>query len=337
MKRYQVAGVALATASLLLAACGGSSKSAESTTTAAKAAETTAAKVDVTQGQDITIAIVTHGDDGVFWSVAQKGAEQAGKDLGIKVKYQGANNDASKQAKMVEQAVADKVQGLGVSLADPKALSAPVKAAVAAGVPVVTINSGFEQYKELGAITHVGQSELTAGRGAGEKFKAAGGKFLLCVMQEQSNVGLEERCKGAEETFGGKVKKITTSGDKDPTKSQQEIKAALEADKDIDAVFATGPVGAVLANNAVKEIGRKVTIGAVDLSKDLLAAIEKGDIAFTIDQQQYIQGYLAVVFLYLNITNKNTVGGGLPVNTGPGFVDKSNIAAVAKLVAAGSR
>lgn len=358
MKRIRLAGIVLAAASLLAAGCssagddeaveaGGDTTVAEAaeTTAADTAAETTAAAteettgdtVEVTQGQDITIAVVTHGDDGIFWSVAQKGAEQAGEDLGITVQYQGANNDAQTQAQMIEQAVADGVDGLAVSLADPDALESAVTAAVDAGVPVITMNSGSDRFKELGAITHVGQDEIIAGNGAGEKFAAEGKAHVLCVMQEQSNVGLQSRCDGAAETFGGELTEITTSGDADPTTSQQEIKAALEADDSIDAVFATGPVGAVLAKDAAAELGRDVMIGAVDLSEDLLAAIEAGEIAFTIDQQQYLQGYLAVVFLYLNVTNSNTVGGGLPVYTGPGFVEAANVAAVKELVAAGTR
>ena len=328
MKKTSIAIASLAALGLLATGCSSDKKSAAVTTTKA---------VAVTEGGKITIAVITHGDGGVFWSVAQKGAEAAGKDLGVTVQYQGANNDAAKQAAMIDQAVTSKVSGIVVSLADPKALSDSVKKAVAAGIPVITINSGSDVFKELGAITHVGQDETIAGNGAGEKFKAAGVKKLLCVKQEQSNVGLEARCNGAKATFGGTFKDITTSGDKDTTKSQAEIKAALDADKSIDAVFATGPVGAVLVAAAAKELGRKIMIGGVDLSSDLLSAIEAGDIAFTIDQQQYLQGYLPVVMLYLNITNKNTVGGGLPVYTGPGFIDKSNVAAVKALVAKGTR
>ena len=238
---------------------------------------------------------------------------------------------------MIEQAVTDGVDGIAVSLADPAALKDAVAAAVAAGIPVITLNSGSDLFKEFGAITHVGQDETVAGRGAGEKFKAAGKTKLLCAKQEQSNVGLEARCNGAEETFGGEVVQMTTSGDTDRVTQQGEIKAALEADPDIDAVFGTGPNVAVDAANAVAELGRDVMVGGVDLSTELLDYIEQGKASFTIDQQQFLQGYLAVVFLYLNVTNQNTVGGGLPVYTGPGFVDSSNVAAVKDLVAAGTR
>ena len=332
MKKSRFVLAPLAAFALLATACSDSNDEA-ATSTEAPSTDS----VEVTEGEDVTIAVITHGDGGVFWSVAQKGAEQAGADLGITVQYEGGNNDGAAQAKLIDDAVAAGVDGIAVSLADPGALEASVKAAVAAGIPVITMNSGSDLFKGLGAITHVGQDEFVAGQGAGEKFAAAGKTKVLCVMQEQSNVGLEARCAGAADTLGGEVVNINTSGDADPTTSQSEIKAALDADPAIDAIFATGPIGAVLANAAAKELGRDVMIGAVDLSTDLLDAIEAGEIAFTIDQQQYLQGYLSVVFLYLNVVNANTVGGGLPVYSGPGFVTADNVANVKTLVAAGTR
>jgi simple sugar transport system substrate-binding protein len=303
-------------------------------------ADTTAAPadtVDVTAGEDITIAVITHGDGGVFWSVFQKGAEDAGKTLGITVKYQGSNNTGTDQAAMINQAVADGVDGLAVSLADPDAVKDAVKSAVDAGIPLVTTNSGSDLYKDFGAFTHIGQDEFTAGAGAGEKFNEAGAKVLLCAKQEQTNTGLDARCDGAKSTFKGTfLDPITTSGDASG-KQQADIKAALDSNPDVDAVFGTGPVIAHDAAAAVKELGRTVTVGGVDLSPDLLADIAAGDVLFTIDQQQYLQGYISVVALYLNVTNQNTLGGGLPINTGPGFVTKDNAEAVSALVDAGTR
>ena len=306
-------------------------------TTAAPADTSSGDTVDVTAGEDVTVAVVTHGDGGVFWSVFKKGALQAGKDLGITVNYQESNNSGTKQSDMINQAVADGAQGLAVSLADPDAVKAAVQAAADAGLPIVTTNSGSDLYKEFGAFTHIGQDEFTAGAGAGEKFNEAGVKVLQCVKQEQTNTGLDARCDGAKSTFKGKfLDPITTSGDASG-KQQADIKAALDADPSIDGVFGTGPVVGHDASAAAKELGRTVTIGAVDLSSDILDDIAAGDVLFTIDQQQYLQGYVSVLALYLNITNKNTLGGGLPINTGPGFVTKDNAAAVKDLVAKGTR
>jgi simple sugar transport system substrate-binding protein len=202
---------------------------------------------------------------------------------------------------------------------------------------LITLNSGSDLFKGLGAITHVGQDETIAGRGAGERLKAAGGTVMLCAKQEQSNVALETRCNAAAETFGGKVIQITTSGDADRVAQQAEIKAAMDADASINAFLGTGPVIAVDGANAAAELGRVMPTGGFDLSTEILEYINSDKMTFTIDQQQFLQGYLAVVFLYLNITNKNTVGGGLPVMTGPGFVDKSNVVAVQELVGKGTR
>lgn len=338
-KAYRLAALAVA-AGTVAASCGSSSKGESSSSSAgstdSSAAGSSSSQVQATAGGNITIAVVTHGDGGVFWSVFQKGAEKAGKDLGITVKYQGSNNTGTKQAEMINQAVTDKVAGLAVSLADPAAVKDAVAAAVKAGIPVVTTNSGSDKYKEFGAFTHIGQDEFTAGAGAGEKFTAAGVKSVLCAKQEQTNTGLDARCAGMKSTFKGTYNEMTTSGDASG-KQQGEIKAKLDSLKDVDAVFGTGPVIGHDAAAAAKELGRKVVVGAVDLSTDLLKDISAGDVAFTIDQQQYLQGYVSVLALYLNATNKNTLGGGLPINTGPGFVDKSNADAVAQLVAAGTR
>ena len=336
-KAYRLVALA-ALAGLAVTGCGSSKKSSSTTagTSAAGTSKTTSSQVQTTAGGDITIAVITHGDGGVFWSVFQKGAEKAGKDLGITVKYQGSNNTGTKQAEMINQAVTDKVAGLAVSLADPAAVKDAVAAAVKAGIPVVTTNSGSNLYKEYGAFTHIGQDEFTAGAGAGEKFQAAGLKHVLCAKQEQTNTGLDARCAGMKSTFKGQYDEMTTSGDKSG-KQQGEVKAKLDSLKDVDAVFGTGPVIAHDAAAAAKELGRKVTVGGVDLSTDILKDISAGDVAFTIDQQQYLQGYVSVLALYLNATNKNTLGGGLPINTGPGFVTKDNADAVSKLVAAGPR
>jgi len=358
MKKSRYVFASLAAFALIATACGDKKDNSASTTAAGgtSAAATTAAPagssaattaapadtssgdtVDVTSGQDVTVAIVTHGDGGVFWSVFKKGALQAGKDLGITVNYQESNNSGTKQSDMINQAVADGAQGLAVSLADPDAVKAAVKAAADAGLPIVTTNSGSDLYKDFGAFTHIGQDEFTAGAGAGEKFNDAGVKVLLCAKQEQTNTGLDARCDGAKSTFKGTfLTPITTSGDASG-KQQADLKAALDADPTIDGVFGVGPVIAHDASAAAKELGRTVTVGGVDLSTDILDDIAAGDVAFTIDQQQYLQGYVSVLALYLNITNKNTLGGGLPINTGPGFVDKSNAAAVKDLVAKGTR
>jgi simple sugar transport system substrate-binding protein len=298
--------------------------------------ETPAADAAVTS--DIKVCVYTHGDGGTFWSVAQAGAEQAGKDLGITIDYQGSINDSARQAATIDAGIAAGCDAIAASAPDPGAIKDAMLAAAAAGIPLVTLNSGSDVFKELGAFTHVGQDEIVAGREAGTKFKEAGVTKVLCPIQEAANLGLQDRCNGARETFGNVVDFNLDGGLQDLTAASAKIKAALEADPSIDAVFAlNADIAAKAALPAVEELGRDIMIGTVDMSGDALQAIKDGKISFAIDQQQYAQGYLAVTLLYLNLTNGHELGGGLPMYTGPGFVTAANVDKVMALVEAGTR
>jgi simple sugar transport system substrate-binding protein len=288
------------------------------------------------QSRNLTVAVVTHGSAGdAFWDVVKKGAEQAGTDLGIKLTYQ-SDGDAGAQARLIDNAVSQKVNGLVVSMANPDALKASIQAAVSAGIPVITINSGGDRSTEFGAIAHVGQDERIAGEGAGERLKAANAKNLVCVIHEAGNVGLEQRCEGAKATFGGTVKNLQVNI-ANVAEASATIKSQLQADPSIDAVLTLNPAVAVAARDAIRDGGSKAVLGTFDLNADVVTAIDAGEIQFAIDQQQYLQGYLPVTFLVLYADNLNTVGGGKPVLTGPGFVTKDNAKQVADLADKGTR
>jgi simple sugar transport system substrate-binding protein len=314
------------------AACGGDDDGDDQSGTPA-----TKDDVNLTQGQDITIAVITHGEGDSFWAVAKKGAEDAGKRMGVTVKYSESANDPQKQAQLIDSAVTEKVDGIATSAPNPDAIRDSLKKATDAGIPIITLNSGAEDYKELGAITHVGQTETIAGEGAGAKFKEAGAKKLLCVIHEQSNIGLNQRCDGAKKGFGGEVENLQVKGVNDIQTTLTEIQSKLQSDNSIDAVLTLNPDIAVAARDAIQGAGSEAKLGTFDLSGDVVKAIQDGEIEFAVDQQQYLQGYLPVVFLSLYKSNLNTVGGGQPVLTGPGFVTKDNAAEVAKLAEEGTR
>ena len=293
--------------------------------------------VEQTQSKDLTIAMVTHGDGGSFWAVAKKGAEDGAKAEGVELKYSESNNDPEKQAQLIEAAVTEKVDGLAVSAPNPDAIKGAVQKAVKAGIPVVTLNSGAEESADLGAFTHVGQTETIAGRGAGEKLDAAGAKKILCVIHEQGNVGLNQRCEGVKDGFGGSVENLQVAGTNDISTTLTEIQSKLESDKSIDGVLALNPDIAIAARDAVQGASSNAKVATFDLSGDVVKSIQDGSILFAVDQQQYLQGYLPIVFLTLYKTNANTVGGGQPVLTGPGFVTKDNAETVATLAEEGTR
>jgi simple sugar transport system substrate-binding protein len=322
----------LAVLALLLSACAGGADE-QDTATDDNGGGAAAPAGD----RDLTIAVVTHGEGGSFWAVHKRGAEDAARDMGVGLSYQESNNQPEVQAQLVETALSQGVDGLAVSVPNPDALAGPIQQAVDAGIPVITLNSGVDVFAELGAITHVGQTERIAGEGAGERLAEEASGKLLCVIHEQGNVGLQERCDGAGETYGGDVENFQVTGTGDISSTLNELQVKLESDADVGAVLALNPDIAIAARDAIAGAGSDALLATFDLSSDVIAAIEDGAIAFAVDQQQYLQGYLPVVFLTLYNTNANTVGGGAPVLTGPGFVDDSNAADVADLAREGSR
>jgi simple sugar transport system substrate-binding protein len=325
--------VVMALGALVAAGCGSEKDKNGNATTGSGGSST----VNLTQSSGLTFAMVTHSDEGSFWSVVKKGAQQAAKDEGVKLIWSPSNNDPQKQAQLIDAAVSQKVDGLAVSVPNADAIKGALAKAKSAGIPIITLNSGADQFKELGAITHVGQTEEIAGEAAGAKLKAAGVKKILCVIHEQNNIGLQQRCDGVKKGFGGAVTNQQVKGTEDIATTQTEIKSKLQADKSFDGVIALNPDIASAAVTAAKGASSTAKIATFDITPKVLKDIQAGTVLFAVDQQQYLQGYLPIVFLKLFKQNANTVGGGQPVLTGPGFVDKSNAATVEKLAAAGTR
>jgi simple sugar transport system substrate-binding protein len=287
--------------------------------------------------RDLSFAMIVHDEPaGTFWGVVKNGADGAARDLGVSVNVQGSG-DPAEQADFVEAAIATEVDGIAVSLANPDAMRGPLSSATEAGIPIVTLNSGLNDWLTVGAITHVGQDEIIAGQGAGQRLSEAGVTKLICAIHEVGNVALDERCQGAEETFQGEVVRVQIDIN-DPVGSQATIRSALEADSEVNGVLTLNPdMATTAAMPAIQEVGRDITLATFDLGPDVLNGVKNGDVLFAIDQQQYLQGYLPILFLTLFAENLNTVGGGQPVLTGPGFVTPENADQVIQLSEAGTR
>jgi simple sugar transport system substrate-binding protein len=204
--------------------------------------------------------------------------------------------------------------------------------AVKRGIPVITINSGTaEQSKQLGALMHIGQPEYDAGKGAGEKAKAAGVTKFLCVNHYITNPASVERCQGFADALGVKLGDQMVDSGMDPGEVQTKVSAYLRAHPDTNGILTLGPTSAeptIAVLQANKQAG-KIFFATFDLSAAIAAGIKDGTVAFAIDQQPYLQGYLPVVLLanyvrYGVIPSNN-------INSGPGFITKDNIALVEKL------
>ena len=272
--------------------------------------------------------MVTHGEgNDPFWPVVQKGGEDAARAIGADFEYiYNPSADMADMASSIQAAAATSPDGMVISLPDPDSLGAAIKAAVAAGVPVITMNSGLESSASLGALMHVGQPEYLAGQSAGARAKAEGATKALCMIQEAYNTALVDRCEG----YGESVPMEFTDTTSDPATIQTRATAALQSNPDVDAILSVGPHVCDAVAKALDDLGMTVHHSCFDLSPAVMDLINAGKVAFTIDQQQRLQGYLPIIVLHLY----NNGAGLLPganIPSGPGFVDKSNATSVAAL------
>jgi simple sugar transport system substrate-binding protein len=284
----------------------------------------------------ITVAMITHevpGDS--FWDLIRKGAQAAADKDNIELRYSN-DPEAPNQANLVQSAIDSKVAGIALTLAKPDAMAPAVKAALAANIPVVAFNSGFDNFKAMGLQEYFGQDEKLAGIAAGEKLNADGAKKALCVIQEQGQVALESRCAGVTQGFKGSTELLNVNS-KDMPSVESTITAKLQQDPSIDHVVTLGAPIALAAVQSVSGAGSQAKIVTFDTNAALVDAIKNGQVQWAVDQQPYLQGYLAIDSLWLFINNKNLIGGGQPTLTGPSFIDQSNIDAVASLAKAGTR
>ncbi|WP_327318511.1 substrate-binding domain-containing protein [Streptomyces sp. NBC_01235] len=310
---------------LLLAGCSGATSSGSDMDAAGRA------------GNRIKITLVTHGAQGdAFWELVRKGAEAAAAKDGVDLTY-ASDSDAAGQAELVRDAVGNRVDGIAVTLAKPQAMKSPVAEAKAAGIPVVGLNSGIDAWRSVGLLEHFGQDESVAGRAVGGKLDGLGAKHALCVIHERGNIALEARCAGVKKAFTGETEMLYVDGT-DMDAMASAVTTRLQQDPDIDEVITNGAQFALAAVKAVGKAGSKAKVATFDLNKDLVAAVRDGSVQFAVDQQPYLQGYLAVDALWLYKTNGNISGGGVaPVLTGPAFVTKANVADVTRFAAAGTR
>jgi simple sugar transport system substrate-binding protein len=287
----------------------------------------------------IKVSVVTHGDTGSFWSVFKKGVDQAAKDLksrGVSVTQVYANNDVPKQVAGINAAISAGAKVIATSVPDASALKDPLTKASSKGIEIITVNSGLGAFDTLPTYeVHVGQTEDVAGQGAGKQFKKAGAKKVLIVIHEASNSGLTQRAAGVKKIMGASGVSVLTipSAKSDIPGTKTKVQAAFKADKSLDGFLGLDPDVTIPCLDVIPN-GTKA--GTFDVG-GAIKEIQAGRMLFAIDQQQYLQGYLPVVFAVLFVSNLNTVGNGAPVLTGPGIINKANAAKVAALAKKGTR
>jgi simple sugar transport system substrate-binding protein len=307
-----------------------------------------------------TFAVITHGDNGNFWSVVYKGARNAASDLGCKLsevygsQQQGqAQPDDNAENAQIQNAINAHVDGIAVSDHDPSVMNATLAQATAAGIPVVLLNAGCDDQDIAAAkaLTCVGQPESLAGQQAGTRFAKENANNVLCVIH-QSGQNLLDRCDGIAQGLGlgGKCSTgsapangpactelilSTPNAASNPQQAIGQVSAYLQSHPGINAVMTlNNAIGQALVAAKPSNVKLATFDLNTDVQNDLQASPPTMD--FAVDQQQYLQGYLPISFLYLYKKHEgNSVGGGTTVASGPLLVDNTNIKKVAAAIAAG--
>jgi len=354
LRRSLAVPLGVAAVVLLLAACGGSSNSSGS--------KSTTSAVNIAAGSkpcNYKFALITHGDNGSFWSVVYKGAKNASADLGCTLtetygsQQQGqAEPDDNAENAQIQNAINAHVDGMAVSDHDPSLMNPTLAKASAAGIPVVLLNAGCDDTDIAAskAITCVGQPEQLAGAAAGARFKQLGATNVLCVIH-QSGQNLLDRCNGIAQGLGvgqkcstgsapskgpacTEVTLSTPNAASNPQQAIGQVTSYLQSHPGINAVMTlNNAIGTALVSS---NPANKPKIATFDLNSGVQSDIQNGSMAFAVDQQQYLQGYLPIAFLYLYKKHEGqSVGGGTTVASGPLLVDKTNISKVSAAIGSG--
>lgn len=285
----------------------------------------TAAHAQMKEAKDVKIAVVVHGSSSdQYWTVVKRGVDDAAALTGAQVQYVSPQVfDEVEHARLIDAAVASKPDGIIVSIADPDALRGAVTGAIAAGIPVMNIDSNEVPGEEMGVTFYVGTvSEYDSGKKAGDRLGKEGVLEVVCINHEVGNTSLDDRCRGLNDGLaphGGKTEVVAVTPD--PGDIQRRTEAYLSAHPEVQGVFA---MGAGAANPLIplfkeKELFGKIKLYTFDISPEVLDSIIAGEMEFGMDAQQYLMGFVPVINMVEYVTH-----GFWPqsdVYTGPLFVD----------------
>ena len=256
------------------------------------------------------IAFVSHGQasDG-FWAIVRRGFEDAARQTGVAVSYRAPDTyDVDRMARLIDEAINSRLDGLVVSLPDIQALRAPIRRAAQEGIPVVSVNSGSDRFRGLGILAHVGQPEWRAGFQSGRRMAAAGVRNGLCVNQESGNaseiaIDLQD-ASGAQEQVARAVEQVGADG---------------------IMSLGTGAAGPALEAVRAGGFGREVQLATFDLTPEVLEAVRIKRMLFAVDQQPYLQGYMPVMILAERSRHGLFPPRGELIATGPQFITARDV------------
>ena len=306
-----------------------------------------AATVLSTTAMAANIAVIAGSVEDAFMDKIKKGVDDAALVVqanGGSVQYlrtQNYENFGPDLVTLINQAIAQKVDGIAIPVWVPDAQIPALQEAAKQGIKIMQYNSGLPVKADIGAINYFGSDEYAAGFGGGQYLAKKGAKHILCHIQVPGAINLEQRCAGvtdAGKEAGIKVTVLNTPAnlDGDVTGTAEALKAEFIGDQSIDAMVSCADFGAAAGANAVEQTGMDIMVSAFDFSPASLKRIAAGTQTMAIDQQPYLQGFLATSMLAANIDFGTEISTD-PVLTGPAIIDAANVDAVVAGAAKGAR
>ncbi len=294
---------------------------------------------------EYTFYFISHGGPGdPWWAPVIKGAELAGKLLGVKVIYEGPEKYSVKWlVDTLEAAAARHPDGIIITITNYKALDQPLRKVIASGIPVIAVNvyDPRPPDQRIPYMAYVGQDEYQAGYKLAEftikwfeKHLGHPPKAAVIGIHEVGHIGLELRAKGIQDAFkkAGLTPPPKLYITTDITKAYNILKSYLQAHPNVEVIFTLGPLGAHPAMKLIQDLGLKgkVYVATVDLDEQILKGIQDGIVICGVSQQPFAQGFLPVVFMYLYVKYGIKPPDHIP--TGPTIIDKSMLSLVQKQI-----
>lgn len=319
-----------------LIACGGcGSKSGGSGPTAG----------DSRQGRQLRIAVIPKGTTHEFWKSVHAGAEQAGKELGVEIIWKGSlkEDDRDSQIKVVEDFIAERVDGIVLAPLDDRALAPPVIEAQGAGIPVLIFDSNL---RDVEVVSFVGTDNSHAGELGGNYLVEKVGETarVLLLRYQQGSASTTYREAGFLEAMKQHPNIRIVSSDQyagATTESAQKVAENLIARFrkgdafEVDGIFCPNESSTFGMLRALQDAGLagKVTLVGFDSSEALVEALRNGEISGLVLQNPFKMGYLAVKTLVQNLRGEKVER---RIDTGAVLATPENLDTpeVAKLISA---
>lgn len=339
MKKFRMISFAmvLTLPFMLMTGCGSPNKEAgQAPAQSAKPAETAAPKPAKKDNKDITIALVPKVAV-PFFDDCNIGGKEAAAKLGVKYEWDvPQNTQGSTQVKLIEDLIAKHVDGIGISINEPKSVEQVIKKAMDAGIKVVTYDSDSPN---SGRTMYIGTINEAAGESMGEAMaKAIGGKGEVAIVTGQLGaLNLNERINGIKKALGKypDIKVVDTQGTEDDlAKAVSVTEGILRAHPNLSGIFGVSQVGGpgvakVLAEKEFSSLKGKVKVFAFDDLADTIKGVKEGFIDGIMVQRPVTMGRMTVEHLVAQIKGEEAVPA-KNVDTGVTVVNKDNITSYTK-------